>query len=60
MYEHITTPSLPGFATAEKIGKTLAIVTAAAAGVHLTASAIRKAIHKDAPPTAKQEPPQET
>ena len=32
MYEHITTPSLPGVPTAEKIGKTLAIVTAAAAG----------------------------
>jgi len=60
MYEHITTPSLPGFATAEKIGKTLAVVTVAAAGIHLTASAIRKATHKDAPTTPKQEPPQET
>ena len=60
MYEHITTPSLPGVPTAEKIGKTLAVVTAVAAGVHLTASVIRKAIRKDAPSPPKQAPPQET
>jgi hypothetical protein len=59
MYEHITTPSVPGVPTAEKIGKTLAVVTAAAAGVHLTASVIRKAIHKDAPATPEQKPRQE-
>jgi hypothetical protein len=60
MYEHITTPSLPGVPTAEKIGKTLAIVTAAAAGIHLTASAIRKATHKSAPSNPKPDRPQET
>jgi hydrogenase small subunit len=74
MYEHITTPSIPHVGTADKIGKTLAIVTAAAAGIHLTASAVRKAIHKKTPstpspatapapspaPNPNPEPPQET
>jgi hydrogenase small subunit len=59
MYQHITTASLPGLPSADKIGATLAIATAAGTVIHLTASAIRKATHKGAPPTPPAAPPQE-
>jgi hydrogenase small subunit len=68
MYEHVTTATLPGLATANKIGATLAIATAAATGIHLAASAVRKARQKCAcakspetcakPPEASPPPPE--
>jgi hypothetical protein len=59
MYEHITTASLPGLPTADKIGAGLAIATAAGTAIHLTASAVRKALHKRNPSEPSQTPPQE-
>ncbi len=59
MYEHITTASLPGLPNANKIGKTLAIAVAAATGIHLAASVIRKAKHKETPAPPNPNPPQE-
>lgn len=57
MYEHITTASLPGLPNANTIGATLAIAAAAATGIHLTASVIRKVTHKrtESNPTPPQE-----
>jgi hydrogenase small subunit len=57
MYEHITTASLPGFPTADKIGGTLAIAVAAATAIHLGASVIRKAVHKGPPAPPAPTPP---
>lgn len=42
MYEHVTGVPLPGFASADTIGKTFAGGVAAATGLHLVASAIKK------------------
>jgi hydrogenase small subunit len=60
MYEHITTSSISGLPTADQIGATIAIATAGAAAIHLTASAIRKAMQKSPPSNPNPKPPQET
>ena len=59
LYEHAAGVSLPGFPTADRIGATLAIATAGATAVHLTASAIRRAKQKSAASQPQQNPPKE-
>lgn len=56
LYQHVADVPLPGFATADKIGGTLAIASAAATVAHMTASAIHKSRQKPAPPPAPPKP----
>jgi len=46
LYQHVADVPLPGFATADKIGGAFAGIAAAATGVHLVASAIKKSVEK--------------
>jgi hydrogenase small subunit len=62
LYQHVADVPLPGFATADTIGKAFAGTVAAATGVHLVASAIKKATGKKndrIPPEQQQEPESE-
>jgi hydrogenase small subunit len=62
LYQHVAAVPLPGLLTADQIGGTIAIGTAAATAAHLTASVIKKARQKKAaaPPPPEEPPPEET
>jgi hydrogenase small subunit len=55
LYQHVTGVPLPGFATVDQIGGLIAGGMAAATGIHMVASAVKKATRKKQTETAPPE-----